>query len=123
MENKSFLNSLRIALFGIKSAFEKERNFRTMLLMAVIVIILMIALGLNPIEESILLLTILAVLSLELINSQIEKFLDLIQPTLQPRVKIIKDLSAGAVLFSALGSIFIGILIFLPHIINFIERK
>lgn len=123
MRDKIFLNSLRIAFFGIKSALEKERNFRIMFLMAVMVIILMMVLGLNPIEESILLLTILVVLGLELINSQIEKFLDLVQPGLRPSVKIIKDLSAGAVLFSALGSIVIGILIFLPHIINLIEGR
>ena len=123
MEDKNLLNSLRIAFFGIKSALEKERNFRIMFLMAVLVIMLMIALGLNPIEKSILLLTILVVSSLELINSQIEKFLDLTQPELRPSIKTIKDLSAGAVLFSVLGSIVIGILIFLPHIINLIERR
>ena len=63
-----------------------------------------------------LILTILVVLSLELINSQIEKFLDLIQPEHHPRVKIIKDFSAGAVLLSAIGSVVIGLLIFWPHI-------
>jgi len=123
MEDKNLLNSIKIALFGIKSALEKERNFRIMFLMAVLVIILMIVLGLNSIEKSILLLTILVVSSLELINSQIEKFLDLTQPELRPSIKTIKDLSAGAVLFSVLGSIVIGILIFLPYIINLIERR
>ncbi|MCX6722618.1 MAG: diacylglycerol kinase [Candidatus Staskawiczbacteria bacterium] len=64
--------------------------------------------------------TILVVLSLELINSQIEKFLDIIQPEHHPRVKIIKDFSAGAVLISVIGSIIIGFLIFWPHIIEII---
>ena len=123
MEDKNLLNSIRIAFFGIKSALEKERNFRVMFLMAVLVAILMIVLGLNSIEKSILVLTILVVSSLELINSQIEKFLDLTQPELRPSIKTIKDLSAGAVLFSVLGSIVIGILIFLPYIINLIERR
>ena len=123
MEEKNFLNSVRIAFFGIKSAFKKERNFRIQFLIAAIVIILMIFLELNSIEKSILLLTILVVLSLELINSQIEKFLDLIQPEIRPKIKTIKDLSAGAVLFSVIGSIVIGFLIFFPYIINLIERK
>jgi diacylglycerol kinase len=78
------------------------------------------SLGLNSIEKSILLLTILVVLSLELINSQIEKFLDVVQPDLHPKVKEIKDFSAGAVLLSVLGSVIIGILVFLPYVVDFI---
>jgi len=118
----NFLNSIKIAFLGIKSALKRERNFRIQFLIALMVIILMVILGLNPIEKSILLLTISVVLSLELINSQIEKFLDLIKPEIQPKVKTIKDLSAGAVLFSVLGSIIIGFLIFLPYIIKLIVR-
>ncbi len=122
-KNKNFLNGLKIAFLGLQAAFKEERNFRIQFLIAVIIIILMIVCKLNPIEKSILLLTILVVLSLELINSQIEKFLDLIQPDHHPRVKIIKDFSAGAVLISAFGSIIIGVLIFMPYIINFIEKR
>ncbi len=115
-KNQNFLQRLKIAFFGIIFAFKEEVNFRIQFLVGVIVVFFMIILGLNNIEKSILILTILAVLSLELINSQIEKFLDLIEPNHHPRVKIIKDFSAGAVLISALGSIIIGILIFSPHL-------
>jgi len=118
MKNRSFFKSLEIAVYGLMSAFKEENNFRIQFLIGIIVIFFTIFLGLNSIETSILILMILVVLSLELINSQIEKFLDLIQPEHHPRVKIIKDFSAGAVLISALGSIVIGILIFWPHISN-----
>lgn len=101
---------------GIGAAFREEANFRIQFLIAILVVFFMMVLGLNAIEKSILLLMILVVLSLELINSQIEKFLDLIEPNHHPRVKIIKDFSAGAVLLSAIGSMVIGILIFLPHL-------
>jgi len=121
MKNQKFLNRLKIAVSGLASAFKEERNFRIQFLIGIIVIIFMIFFGLNAIEDCILLLMILVVLSLELINSQIEKFLDLIQPEHHPRVKIIKDFSAGAVLLSAIGSVVIGILIFSPHIINLIK--
>ena len=116
MPTQKFLDSIKIAILGLKSAFKEERNFRIQFIIAVIVLFLSTFFGLNAIEDSILILTILVVLSLELINSQIEKFLDLIQPDHHPRVKIIKDFSAGAVLLSAIGSIIIGILIFMPHI-------
>ena len=123
MKNQNFLNRLKIAFFGLVSALKEENNFRIQFLIAIAVIFFMIVLGLNFIEQSVLILMILVVLSLELINSQIEKFLDLIQPEHHPRVKIIKDFSAGAVLLSAIGSIVIGVLIFLPHITNIMERK
>ena len=118
MKNQKFLKRLNIAFWGILFAFKEERNFRIQSLIAIAVIFLMIILNLNYIEKSVLLLTILVVLSFELINSQIEKFLDIIQPEHHPRVKIIKDFSAGAVLLSAIVSVIIGTLIFSPYIIN-----
>lgn len=123
VNNQKLSSRLKIAFLGVTTAFKKERNFRIQFSIGVIVIILMIILGLNSIEKSILLLTVLVVLSLELINSQIEKILDLIQPNLHPKVKIIKDFSAGAVLISVVGSIIIGILIFLPYILNLMAKK
>jgi diacylglycerol kinase len=122
MIKNNFSTSIKIAVFGLKSAFKEERNFRIQVLIGAVVIFFMIIFGLNAIEDSILILMILVVLSLELINSQIEKFLDLIQPDHHPRVKIIKDFSAGAVLLSAIGSIIIGFLIFWPYIVDIIAR-
>ena len=115
LKNQPFLYSLKVALFGLVSAFKEERNFRTQVFIAVIVVIFMVQLDLAAIEISVLIL-MMVVLSLELVNSQIEKFLDILHPSHHPRVKIIKDFSAGAVLLSALGSIVIGVLIFFPHV-------
>ncbi|MFI5205775.1 MAG: diacylglycerol kinase family protein [Candidatus Paceibacterales bacterium] len=117
-KKQPFLTSLKIAIFGLTSAFKEERNFRLQSYIAIVVVIAMVALKLSRIESAILVLIMLLVLSLELINSQIEKFLDLIEPNHHPRVKIIKDFSAGAVLLSALGSVIIGLLIFWPHVIH-----
>jgi len=117
MKNQTFLSSIRIAFFGIITAFKKERNFRIQCCIALVVLLLAQWFHISVVENCIVIITILVVLSLELINSQIEKFLDLINPELHPKVKIIKDFSAGAVLLSALGSIVIGVLIFLPHML------
>ena len=110
--------SLKIALFGLQSAFREERNFRIQVLIAAFVFMLMLVTGLSRVEMSIIILTMMLVLSFELINSQIEKFLDVLHPDHHPRVKVIKDFSAGAVLLSALGSVLIGLLIFLPHVLR-----
>lgn len=113
---QSLYYSLQIALFGLASAFKEERNFRIQVIIAGLVLLAIVWFGLPAIEVTILLLTILVVLGLELINSQIEKFLDVLHPDHHPRVKIIKDFSAGAVLLSAVGSVIIGFLIFSPHV-------
>lgn len=123
IKKQSLLNSFKIAILGLITAFRKERNFRIQFLVGVLVVFFMIILGLDYIEKSILFLMILVVLSLELINSQIEKFLDLIQPDVHPKVKIIKDFAAAAVLLSIIGSVITGVLIFLPHIIDIIIRS
>lgn len=119
IKDEHFLQRLQIAAFGLKAAFKEEANFRIQVLIAIVVLIFMMVLDVSAVEKSILILTTLVVLSLELINSQIEKFLDIIEPSHHPRVKIIKDFSAGAVLLSVIGSVVIGLLIFLPHIIYF----
>jgi len=116
--NKSFLESFKIAFLGIISALKKEKNFRIIFLIGVIVILFTIIFKLNSLEKSIVFLTIFIVLSLELINSQIEKFLDLLQPEKHPKVKVIKDFSAAAVLLFSFGSLIIGVLIFLPYLIE-----
>jgi len=118
MKNENFLPSLKTSVSGLAIAFMEENNFRKQFVIGIVVIFLMIGFDLNSIEKSILLLTILVVLSLELINSQIEKFLDVVQPELHPKVKEIKDFSAGAVLLASFGSVIIGVLIFLPYVID-----
>jgi|SRR3989338_11588729 len=115
VKDQNFFNRTSIAFWGLLSAFKEERNFRIQSAIAIVVIFFMIVLGLNYVEDSILIIMILVVLSLELINSQIEKFLDIVQPEHHPKVRIIKDFSAGAVLLSVIGSIAVGILIFLPY--------
>lgn len=119
-KNQNFSKSFKTAVFGLKSAFKEEKNFRVQFTIAIIVVFFILFFRLNSVEASIIFLTILVVLSLELINSQIEKFLDIIQPDHHPRVKIIKDFTAGAVLLSVLGSIVIGLLIFWPYLVKYI---
>ena len=114
--NQDFLTSFKIAFLGLKTAYKEERNFRIQSIIGVVVFFVALLSGLSAVEVSILILMILLVLGLELINSQIEKFLDIVQPELHPKVKIIKDFSAAAVLLSAIGSVLVGLLIFGQHL-------
>jgi len=115
MDFKKLLNSFQNAFRGIKSAFG-EQTFRILCFCAVLVVIFIFIFGLPVLEIIILIFLITFVLSLELINTQIEKILNFLQPNYDPQVKIIKDISAGAVLLACLGAIIIGFFIFWPYL-------
>jgi len=117
---KKLLNSFRAAFLGLRSAYG-EQVFRIFCFAGLLIIISMFVLSLPLREKIIVIFLIVLILTLELINSQIEKILDILQPNHDPRVKIIKDISAAAVLIGCLGAIIIGILIFLPYLRIFLS--
>jgi diacylglycerol kinase len=55
---------------------------------------------------------------MELINTGIEYLCDFIHPEKHDAIKKIKDISAAAVLISSIISLVIGILVFLPKILD-----
>lgn len=116
---RKFGRSLKIALLGLKSAFFREQSFRIQIIIGLMATALMFVFPLTICERTIIVFAVSAVLALELLNSQLEKILDIIQPNSHPNVKLVKDFSAAAVLIVCIGSLIIGLLIFLPHLHNF----
>jgi len=76
----------------------------------------------KPTEFIILLFCISTVLISELINTLTEEICNLISEEYNEKIKYIKDLSAGMVLISAIFSAVTGLIIFIPHLISFLER-
>lgn len=113
-----FRDSFNYASRGISYAWKTEQNFRTEVIIAILVIIMMLVFPLRPIQQVLLGLLIIWVLSLELINTVFERLADIIKPKAHPYIKITKDLMAGAVLISAAGAAVIGIIIFYPYWAN-----
>jgi diacylglycerol kinase len=112
---KKLCLSFKRAFHGLKIAIFEEQTFKIQVGIGILVLFLMFLLPLKTLERTILILTIILVLALELINSQIERILDFLNSDFHPKVKRIKDLSAAGVLIASLGSIAIGLFIFLPH--------
>ena len=112
---KKLLNSFRAAFHGLRLVIS-EQTFQIMVLIALVTIFLMIYFEVTFIEKLIIIFLIAVVLALELINTQIEKVLNILKPDYDQKVKIIKDISAGAVFLFCLGAIIIGILIFFPYL-------
>lgn len=113
------IRSFHYAISGVFRFFRYERNGQIQLCAAIVSIILGIWLSINAGEWTAVLLCIGAVFSLEMINTAIEKMCDFIQPERHPAIKAIKDIAAGAVLMSAVASLIIGAIIFLPKIAEF----
>jgi len=116
---QNFWESLHYALNGLKLS-SQEPHFRLMLVCALIAVIAAILLGISLVEWSILILLISTILSLETVNTLLEKLCDYLQPNISPQIKVIKDLAAGAVLILCLASLIIAGFIFIPKIINFL---
>jgi len=113
--------SFKYAFEGIKITFKNEPNFRIQLILALLSIFLGIILKISQTEWLILTIVIFLVLLLELINSSLEAFVDLVSPEINEKAKIAKDTSAGAVLVASILSLVIGIVLFLPKIITLLK--
>jgi len=115
---RSFIRSMKHALDGIAYVSAKERNFKFEIILGIIAIILGFVLKISNIEWLILIITISLVLCFEIINTAIERCVDLITKDYKELAKVTKDASAGAVLVMSMFAIVIGIIIFLPKIVN-----
>ena len=117
-KSKNLFDSFRHAFNGLIFGIKDTRNLKVDIFVALIVIIFGFVFKITLIEWTIIILCISMVISLELINSAIEEAVNLAMPNIHPIAKISKDVAAGAVLFSAIASAVIGIIIFLPKIID-----
>jgi undecaprenol kinase len=113
---KQFKKSFSHALRGVSIVFKEEQSFRIQTIAAIVAVALSLYLEVNQFELLLILLMIGSVMTLELINSIIERLVDSFKPRIHPVVKEIKDIMAGAVLFVSTLSLIIGILIFYPYI-------
>ena len=118
---KSF-KSLAFALNGLRIVFQEQNNARIHVLVALIVIIAGVLLKNSAGEWIAICFAIGMVLMSEIINSAIEYVADFVSPNDHPLIKKVKDLSAGAVLISAITAIIIGIIIYLSKIIYLCSR-
>lgn len=114
---QTFINGLFHAIEGIFRSWNIGRNFRIQFIIGLVALSLCITLNLLIWEWIVVLILIGGVLALETINSSIEKLCDLITMERDPKIKTIKDLSAGAVLIFCVVALVIGCLIFIPKII------
>lgn len=117
-QKNSLLKSFSYAINGIVTAIRSERNMRIHLIISVIVIGCSFFFSINKTEWLIVLLAIGGMFSLELINTAIERVVDLNTEEYHPLAKQAKDVAAGAVFIYAFIVVVIGMIIFLPRLLE-----
>lgn len=111
--------SMAVAFLGILKAIREERNVRIELAFAATATLAGLFFNITKGEWLVLVLTIFTVVSAEIFNSAIEALCNLVRDEdhlAYEETKAVRDISAGAVLFLAMGSVIIGLLIFLPYL-------
>ncbi len=125
-KNRNVWESFNNALTGIFFALRYERNVRIHFTIGILVLVYSFFLPLNFTERALIVFAIAFVIVSELINTAIEHTIDHFVSVLHdPMIKVVKDLSAGAVFCASLNAIFIGYFIIYQkstvYIANFIE--
>ncbi|MCM3566576.1 diacylglycerol kinase family protein [Neobacillus mesonae] len=115
-KSPSLFSSFMYAAAGILTSIKQERNMRIHVLSSVFVILISFYFSITKMEWIIVLIAIGGMFAFELMNSAIERVVDLASPKFHLLAKQAKDLAAGAVFVYAILSVIIGVMIYFPYV-------
>jgi diacylglycerol kinase len=113
---KKLFRSFRHAGRGLKYVLKNEQNFQLEILIGIFVVLLMFILDIRDWQKVALFLVIFSVLAMELVNTIMERVVDILKPRIHPYAQLIKDIMAAAVLIASVGAIVVGSIIFYPYL-------
>ena len=117
MRAGTLVSSFHYAFAGVAYLLWTQRNAKIHSALGLAAAGMGLLLGIDRYEWLALLLTITIVIAAEGVNTAIEAAVDLVSPEYHPLAKIAKDVSAGTVLITAIASVIIGMVLFLPHLL------
>lgn len=115
---QKFIRGFGYALAGLAYVFKTQLNFKVHCCAVVLTVLLGFYLDLFVSDWLWILLACGLVLMAELFNTALEVLVDLVSPEIHPKAKIIKDVSAAAVLIAAMTALGIGLFVFIPKLIQ-----
>ena len=119
-QTKKLIHSFGYAFQGLYSAFKSERNMKIHIVIMTLVILFGVLFKISLSEWFTCIILFGVVISGELFNTAIETVVDMVSPDINEKAKLAKDISAAGVLVLAIGAFIIGLLIFIPKILNFL---
>jgi len=108
------LKSVSFAMKGAAKLIATEHSIMVQFFIGIVMTIVGFCLHITTTEWLFQILAIGLVMSVEGINTAVEKIADFIHPDYHERIGFIKDIAAGAVFFAALTAIAIGLVIYVP---------
>jgi len=118
MGTHSRFQSFKYAFEGLLTIFKEEANFRVHICAGVIVIIAGFMFKIPRTDWLAIVICVVSVLIAEIFNTCIENVLDMLTTEYNPRVKKVKDMAAAAVLLVTILSVAVGLLIFIPRLLQ-----
>lgn len=119
-KKKPLWRSFGYAFSGIWTGIRKERNMKIHSAALMLVVIAGTVFKISVMEWCVCIILCALVMALELVNTAVEAVVDLVTEEQRPLAKIAKDTAAGAVLIAAIASVIVGLLIFIPHMVEWI---
>jgi diacylglycerol kinase (ATP) len=110
------IKSLKFALLGAYKLITTEHSIMIQFSLGIIATIAGFYFEISKTEWLFQTLAIGVVLSIEGLNTAVEKIADFIHPDFHPKIGFIKDIAAGAVFFAAITALLIGLIIYVPII-------
>ena len=110
------IKAFKYAFKGFYLLVTEEHSIITQLIIAVLVCVFGFVMNISATEWLFQILAIGLVLSVEALNTAIERLSDFVHPEHHKKIGIIKDIGAGAAFFAALTAVIIGLVIYLPKL-------
>lgn len=108
------MKSMTYALQGAIKLITTEHSVMVQFSIGILMTIAGFYFGISKTEWLFQTLAIGLVVSVEGLNTAVEKIADFIHPNYHERIGFIKDIAAGAVFFAAITAIAIGLIIYIP---------
>jgi diacylglycerol kinase (ATP) len=108
-KNQGLLRRFGFALAGLVHGVRTERSLRLQVIALALVLAALAVLRPGPIWWAAVMLASAGVLAAELLNTAIETLADHLHPDIHPRIRVVKDCAAAAVLVAVIGAVAVAI--------------
>ena len=109
---KKLIRSFKVAGEGLVHLFKTEQNFKIETIGAGIVAVLIAYIQPSAVEIALLVIITASVLVMEIMNTVLERLLDILTKRKSKNFKVLKDTMAAAVLLNAIVAVIVVVVIF-----------
>ena len=114
------LKSFSYAFNGLRILLSEEHNSLIHLVASVIAVLAGVILHISLYEWIAVCFAIGFVFAMELVNTAFENLSDLVSPQQNTSIKVVKDVAAAAVFMAALSALIVGMIVFVPKLLDLI---